>query len=388
MTKSAFAVREQGQSIWLDQIQRGMLASGEFQRLVAEDGVAGVTSNPTIFEKAITGSSDYDDALPALVSEGLSADEIFDRLACADLQQAADFLRPYHDQTGGTDGFVSWEVSPALANDAERTLADARRLWGLLDRPNAMIKLPGTRAGLIAIEQALYEGININITLLFAVERYEQVMAAYFSALERRQAEGKPLDRLRSVASFFVSRVDTLVDKQLTERIERAAPADRAALEALRSKAAIANAKVAYQRFVETFAGPRWQRLQAAGAAVQRPLWASTSTKDPRLPDTYYVDALIGPHTVNTLPLPVITAFNDHGTVARTVDSGQAEARRTLDALAAAGIDMTAVTDQLEREGVTSFAGSFESLRQGIEQKRTALIESGAARTPSAARPS
>ena len=374
MTKPAFAVREYGQSIWMDNITRGSLASGEFQQLVEEEGVIGVTSNPTIFEKAISGSDDYDDQLQELVGQDLSAGDIFDRLAVRDLQQAADMLRPYYDSTGGNDGFVSWEVSPELADDTEATIADVRRLWGLFDRPNAMIKIPATRAGLPAIEAMLYEGINVNITLLFSVARYEQVMEAYFSALERRVAEGRPVDRLRSVASFFVSRVDALVDRRLEERAQDASPAERERLLALRSQVAIANATMAYRRFQETFRGPRWEDLARHGAALQRPLWGSTSTKDPKLPDTYYVDNLIGPHTVNTIPPQTLKAFNDHGKVAPTLAAGMDRAQQTLDRLAEAGIDLVAVTDQLEVEGVKAFADSFVSLREGIEEKRARML--------------
>jgi transaldolase len=374
MTKPAFAVRDYGQTIWMDTIRRGWLKTGEFQRMVDDDGIAGVTSNPTIFEKAIGQSDEYDDELYDLARQGLDASAIFDRLASGDLRRAADILRSRYEETNGTDGFVSWEVSPELAYDTERTMADVRRLWGLFDRSNALIKIPGTRAGLPAIERMLYEGININITLLFSVERYEQVMEAYFSALERRVAEGKPIDRIRSVASFFVSRVDTLVDKMLDEKIKSAGPAERERLAALRGKVAIANAKVAYQRFKQTFQGRRWDALVMHNAALQKPLWASTSTKDPSLPDTYYVDNLIGPHTVNTVPPQTLEAFNDHGRVAATLEQGVDEAQATLDRLAEVGIDLTAVTDQLEVEGVKAFSESFASLRREIDRKRAAML--------------
>ncbi len=376
MTKPAIAVRELGQSIWVDNIHRGQLQSGEFQKLVDEEGVTGVTSNPTIFEKAIGGGSDYDEELSTLARQDMDTSAVFDRLAYADLSRAADVLRPYYDKVGGNDGFVSWEVSPEIAGDTAKTMEDARRLWGLLNRPNVMIKIPATREGLTAIEMCLYEGINVNITLLFAVDRYEQVMEAYMAALERRVAEGKPIDRLRSVASFFVSRLDTLVDKTLNARMAGATPEEQARLSALRSRVAIANAKVAYARFKDVFSSPRWQALESHGAAVQRPLWASTSTKDPSLPDTYYVDALIGPHTVNTLPPATLVAFNEHGTVAPTLEQGLEEAQQTLSRLAAVGIDIGALTDQLEREGVASFSDSFASLRKGIEDKRAKLLAS------------
>ena len=366
--KPAIAVRELGQSIWLDNIRRRTLTTGEFRRLMEEEGVAGVTSNPTIFEKAISAGDDYDDQMRELVARGLPADAIFEELAARDLQGAADILRPLYDRTGD-DGLVSMEVSPELANDTQGTVADVRRLWALLDRPNVMIKIPGTAEGLPAIEQMLAEGININITLLFSVQRYEQVMEVYLRALERRAAEGKPIDRIRSVASFFVSRVDTLVDKTLDARMADAVPQERERLAGLRSEAAIANAKLAYERFKIVFAGPRWEALRRQGAAVQRPLWASTSTKDPNLPDTYYVDALIGPHTVNTLPPATLDAYNDHGMVAATLEQGLDAAHETMRRLAAAGIDMAEVTQRLELEGVKAFADSFAQLRRGIEEK-------------------
>jgi transaldolase len=369
MTRNAIAVRELGQSIWLDQISRGLLNTGEFRRLVEQEGVTGVTSNPSIFEKAISSGNDYDAQLAALVDQGLSAEEVFVRLAARDLQEAADVLRPAFDAAGGGDGFVSFECNPDLANDTEGTMAEARRLWTLLDRPNALVKIPGTRAGLPAIEAMIAAGININITLLFSVQRYEQVMEAYMAGLERRLAEGKPIDRIRSVASFFVSRVDTLADKLMAERAEHASAAERRRLDGLRSRVAIANAKIAYQRFKETFRGPRWEALARHGAALQRPLWASTSTKDPSLPDTYYVDALVGPHTVNTVPLQTLAAFNDHGTATLTLEQGVDEAQEVLDRLAECGIDIVTVTDQLEVDGVKAFSDAFASLLSGIETK-------------------
>jgi transaldolase len=349
------------------------LLSGTFRRLVDEEGVSGVTSNPTIFEKAISAGDEYDPQIAELDAATISPNEVFVRIATRDLQEAADILRPRYERTGGNDGFVSFECDPDLAHDTERTIAEARRLWAALDRPNAMIKIPGTRAGLPAIEQMLYEGLNINVTLLFSVTRYEQVMEAYLAALERRGAEGKPIGHIRSVASFFVSRVDTLVDKKLAEKAKFAGEAERARLAALRSQVAIANAKVAYQQFTRVFRGPRWEALARQGAVVQRPLWASTSTKDPSLPDTYYVDALIGPQTVNTVPLATLEAFNDHGTVAPTLEAGVREAQDTLDRLAELGIDIVAVTDQLEVEGVQAFSTSFAHLLRSIEEKRMRL---------------
>ena len=373
--KPAFAVQQLGQSIWLDNISRGVLQDGTFERLIREEGVTGVTSNPTIFEKAITGSADYDAALRRLVGEGAAPGEIFEALADDDLRRAADLLRPVYDRTDGADGFVSIEVSPALADDTQASVEEARRLWSALDRPNVMVKIPGTRAGLPAIEQALSEGININITLLFAVERYEQVMAAYLAALERRLAAGQPLDRIASVASFFVSRVDTAVDRIVDAKARALTDgAERERWLALRGRIAIANAKVAYQRFKPVFAGERWERLRAAGARVQRPLWASTSTKDPAYRDVYYVETLIGPHTVNTLPPQTLQAFNDHGKAEPTLERDLEAADAALRELAALGADLAQVTEQLEREGVDSFAKSYDSLMAGIAAKRDAIL--------------
>jgi len=374
--KAAVAVRALGQSIWIDNIRRNQLSDGAFRGLVEDEGVTGVTSNPTIFEKAIAAGNDYDAGLRALVGEGTLPAEIFASLALDDLRAAADLLRPIYDRTAGRDGFVSCEVSPGRAHDTEGTIEEARRLWTRLDRPNAMIKIPGTRAGLPAIEQALFEGININITLLFSIARYEDVIEAFLRALERRVDAGLPVDRIASVASFFVSRVDTAVDKEIDTRLAAATDeAERARLQALRGNAAIANAKLAYQRFKASFAGERWTRLEAAGAHIQRPLWASTGTKDPAYSDVYYVDNLIGPHTVNTLPPQTLAAFNEHGVVAPTLEAGVAEARATLRELAALGIELDDVTDRLEGEGVASFVKSFDDLLGSLATKRDAVLK-------------
>jgi transaldolase/glucose-6-phosphate isomerase len=309
------------------------------------------------------------------VGEGAAPVEIFDALAAKDLQDAADMLRPVYDRTNGGDGFVSAEVSPLLANDTEATIREARRLWAMLDRPNVMIKIPGTREGLDAIEECLAEGININITLLFSVDRYEEVMERYVIALERRLHAGEPIDRIASVASFFVSRVDTAVDRIVDARLKDLPEgAERDRWQALRGTIAIANAKVAYQTFKRYFSGDRWERLAERGARVQRPLWASTGTKDPAYSDVYYVEALIGPHTVDTLPPQTLAAFNDHGRVAPTLEQGVGEARAHLAELAALGVSLHDITDQLEREGVQSFAASFESLMAAIAAKRDALL--------------
>lgn len=351
-----------GQSVWYDYIRRGELVSGEFQRLI-EMGVLGVTSNPTIFERAIAHSDDYDDAMRRLVAEGCTVQETYEALALEDIGRAADMLRPVYDQTEGQDGYVSLEVDPHLAHDTRRTISEARRLFHTLGRPNVLIKVPATPAGIPAIETLIGEGININITLIFSLQQYEAVVGAYLAGLEKLAAENGDLSRVASVASFFVSRVDTAVDKLLEARGNTD----------LLGKTAIANSKVVYARFKELFDGERWERLAARGARVQRPLWASTSTKNPNYPDTLYVDNLIGPHTVNTMPPQTLEATLDHGRVALTIEVGLDEARAQLAALAEVGIDLDEVTQQLQDDGVAAFAKSFDSLMEAIAQKREQL---------------
>ncbi len=361
-----------GQSIWLDFIERGMVRSGELQRLV-DEGVAGVTSNPTIFQQAIAKSDAYSDDLRSLLAsagDGNDAKAVFEALAVADIQAAADVLRPVYDRAQGHDGFVSLEVAPTLAYDTEATVAEARRLHGLVDRPNLMVKVPATEEGIDAIRQLIADGININVTLIFSLERYAAVKEAYMQGLEERMAAGKAVDRVASVASFFVSRVDSNVDARL-EEIALDQPNKASEARALQSRAAVANAKLAYRQFEEKFAGDRWQALANAGARVQRPLWASTSTKNPALPDLMYVDTLIGPHTVNTMPPATLDAFRDHGTVARTVDTGVDVAAADIAALEGLGVSMQLVTDELEREGVEKFAKSFAELLETIEARRS-----------------
>jgi transaldolase len=365
-----FRLTAAGQSVWLDCIRRGILDDGELERMIRESVLRGVTSNPTIFEQAIGGSDDYDAALEELTDGDLAANEIFEHLAVDDIRRAADLFRPIYDESEGADGYVSLEVSPELADDTEATLDEARRLWQAVDRPNLMIKVPGTEAGIPAVEQLLLEGKNVNVTLLFSLEDHGRVMEAYLTALERRAAEGLPIDRVASVASFFISRVDSAVDALLEERIQEAddaAEADR--LRALRGRAAIANAKLAYRAFREAFGGERFARLQEKGARVQRPLWASTSTKNPEYRDVVYVEELIGPDTVNTMPLATVQAFADHGEVRRTVDQDVGRAERELEALADAGIDMAVVTAKLQEEGVQKFADSFRSLIETVRKK-------------------
>ncbi|HUO75006.1 MAG TPA: bifunctional transaldolase/phosoglucose isomerase [Solirubrobacteraceae bacterium] len=355
------ALTAAGVSVWLDQIRRSLVEGGELQRMVTQESLRGVTANPSIFEKAILGSSDYDEDLKGLAKRDLDAQAIYEHLAIRDVQLAADVLSNVHREAGGRDGFVSLEVAPDIAHETERTIEAARRFWQAVDRPNLMIKIPGTPEGVPAIEQAIYEGINVNVTLLFAVEAYEQVAEAYLRGLERRQAEGKSLE-VNSVASFFVSRVDTKADKQL-EALGRAD---------LAGTAAVANARAAYRRFKTIFDGPRWEALRQAGAAVQRPLWASTGTKNPQYSDTKYVDELVGMHTVNTMPLATLLAVADHGVLSGP--TAEHDPEPALTALADAGIVMQQVTDELLTEGVQQFEDAMNRLLEGIDAQRAAVI--------------
>jgi transaldolase len=354
-----------GQSVWLDSISRDLIHSGDLQRLV-DQGLLGMTSNPTIFEKAITAGADYDDLLRQEAHAGKSPSQIFEALAVRDIQEAADVLRPLYDRLDGEDGYVSLEVSPHLAGDTEGTIAEAERLWKAVDRPNVMIKIPGTAAGLPAIAATLAKGINVNVTLLFDVDRYEAVTGAYLEGLERyaRSGGAHPLRRIASVASFFVSRVDTLVDGLLEEKPEG---------KSLMGLAAVANAKRAYGIFNRVFGGERFAPLKADGARVQRVLWASTSTKNPAYPDLKYVDSLIGPHTVNTVPQPTLEAILDHVVVTEALSEGMGEAEAQLEALKRAGIDMHAVGVKLEADGVALFAKSYDDLLAAIEKKASAV---------------
>ncbi len=358
------ALHDLGQSVWLDYLRRGMMRSGELQSLI-EDGLRGLTSNPTIFEQAIGGSGDYDDDLRALASSPSSDLEVFERLATEDVRQAADLFRPVYDATAGRDGFVSLEVSPTLARETEGTIADARRLWAEVDRPNLMIKVPGTKEGWPAIERLLTEGINVNVTLLFSLEHYRRVADAHVRALQARARAGKPIDRLASVASFFVSRVDTETDRRIEAR--------GGSVLDLRGKVAIANAQLAYAWFRELLQSADWQRLAAAGARPQRLLWASTGTKNPGYSDVLYVDSLIGPDTVNTMPPATLLLFQDHGTVRRTLADDPSEAHLVMDRLAAGGVDLTDVARELETDGIEKFTRSFEALLGVIGDKRKAL---------------
>jgi transaldolase len=357
-------IEAQGQSIWIDNLNRDLLDEGTMVRLVEEDGISGVTSNPTIFEKGMGGSDRYDDAFREALRETEEPQELFERLALNDVRDAADLLRPTFERTEGKDGYVSFELPAALANDAEGSIEQAVRLHGLIDRDNVLIKVPGTEAGVRAFEELTARGINVNVTLLFAVERYREIAEAFIHGLERRLDARDSIDRSASVASFFVSRVDIKVDAAL-EELGR---------EELRGRAAVANAKLAYEAFRELFSGERWERLAAAGANVQRPLWASTSTKNPDYPDTLYVDELIGPDTVNTMPDATIEAARDHATTERTVDRDVDAARELMRELEAAGVDLDdIVLRQLVDEGVQAFADSYDSLLETLERKSSEL---------------
>jgi transaldolase len=374
MTNPLRELEALGQSVWLDDIDREHLRSGRFERLINENGLSGATGNPTIFEHAIDHGTAYDEQMRQLIAQDKPAQAIYETLAMADVRHVADLLRPTYDRTNGQDGFVSIEVSPYLAQDTEGTLAEVRRFWHTIDRPNLMVKIPSTPAGVPAIRQALSEGININITLIFSIENYLQVAEAYLGALEERMSLGQDISRIASVASFFVSRVDVLVDKLLEERIKAVGmSAQQQKLKVLEGKAAIANARLAYQEFKRLFSEPRFAALSPRGARVQRPLWASTSTKNPAYRDVLYVEELIGPNTVNTMPLTTIESFREHGRVRLSIKDQLREAKAQLAALADVGIHYDQVTRQLQEEGVQKFTDSFHTLFQCIDKKRQML---------------
>ncbi len=359
---------EQGQSVWYDNIRRALLDSGEMADLI-DQGVTGVTSNPTIFEKAIAGSVDYDGALHELVEQKLEVAQIYEKLVLDDIGRTADLLRPIYDRTGGLDGFVSIEVNPMLAYDSQGTILEAKQLFKDLGRPNVMIKVPATKEGVAAVRALVAEGINVNVTLIFSIEHYAAVAEAYLAGLEDRLAAGASDLKVASVASFFISRVDTAVDRTLG-----GIGAGATAASELKGSAGIANAKLAYARFKEIYSGERWERLAASGARVQRPLWASTSTKNPTLPDTLYVDSLIGPETVNTIPPATLQSFIDHGTVLPSLENEVEAAEAHLERLAGIGLDLTSITDDLQEEGVAAFARSFEAMMNAIALKRERLL--------------
>jgi transaldolase len=368
-----------GQSYWLDNLTRQMITSGELAHWIHERGLHGITANPTTFRDALQ-SQDYDQHIKSLAAEGHSTNDIFETLLTEDVQQACDLLLDTYHDTDRLDGYVSLEVSPHLAYDGEATLAEARRYVERVNRPNLYIKIPATEAGIVAIEQLLYEGIPINITLLFSIQSYQGVIEAYLSALERRLTDHRPLEKVASVASFFVSRIDVLVDRLLLQRIPADDSGQRSAAAQLQGRAAIANAKLAYRTFQRTFTSERWRRLADAGARVQRPLWASTGTKNPAYRDVKYVEALVGRDTVNTMPEPTLRAFADHGlVVADAVEADVEEAERTMQQLEKAGVNFNCVTWQLEHEGVQQFVDAYDSALHALNEKHQRITSAGSA---------
>ncbi len=364
-------LHDAGVSIWLDFIDRTMLRNGDLQRRINEESLMGMTSNPTIFEKALAEGEAYDEQLRSAEGE-YTALELFELVATTDVRTACDIFREVYDRTNRYDGYVSIEVSPSAAHDAHATVSEVQRLWATVGRPNVMVKIPGTVEGAKAVRQSIANGINVNITLLFSIDAHKRVIDAYMAGLEDRVKDGKDIAQIHSVASFFVSRVDSEVDKRLDAAIA-ADPSKKAALEPLKGKAAIANAQLAYELFLKELETPRWKALAAKGATVQRPLWASTSTKNPAYRDVMYVEELIGPDTVNTMPPATIIAFKDHGNVVRTVDKDFAGARKTIDAIEAAGISIEDVTAKLLVDGLASFQKSFDTLLAGLAGKMKQL---------------
>jgi len=376
MTNPLIQLHELGQSPWYDNIDRTQLNAGEFQRMLKEDGILGVTANPTIFEKSISAGHSYDEQIADLISKGKSTDEIYEAVVIQDIRTVADLLRSVYDSSNGQDGYVSLEVSPELANDTEGTISEAKRFWKMVERPNLMIKIPATPAGIPAIYEVLRSGINVNVTLIFSIEAYRNVVDAYQRALEDLHSRGEDLSKIASVASFFISRVDTLVDKRLEDMAKGTTDAAKQQeLKALEGKAAIANARLVYQDFKKLFGTPGFEALKHAGAHVQRPLWASTSTKNPAYRDVMYVEELVGPDTVDTMPLETVKNFRDHGVVRSSIEDDIAGAKAALDSLESLGIHYEQVTQQLLDEGVQKFADSFHQLFAGIEGKKNAIAE-------------
>jgi transaldolase len=369
-------LKEIGQSVWLDNLSRKLIRSGELKRLIDQDGMSGVTSNPTIFQKAISGSADYDPSLRRMIDKGIKDEkERFLGLAMEDVSDAAGLLWPTYESAKGQDGFVSIEVSPDLAYDTDATISEARRLFSTLGKKNILVKVPGTKQGVPAIEQLTSEGINVNVTLLFSTERYEEIAEAYLKGLERRVSQGQPINEIASVASFFVSRVDTLTDKLLEARLSSAtSKAEKDKIASLFGKAAVANAKIAYKKYRSIFSGKRFLTLKAKGGHIQRILWGSTGTKNPKYSDIKYVEELIAPDSINTLPEATIKAFKDHGQAKITITDGLKEAEKLFAELKSIGIDIREVTDQLEKEGVQLFSDSFFALLKEIAKKKDLFL--------------
>lgn len=364
-------IKRAGQSLWYDNIERALLRDGTLAGMIERGEIRGITSNPSIFNKAISQSSEYDQDIKELTAQGLSRESIYESLAVKDIQAAADLFGPLFQESAGQDGYVSLEVDPFLANQTEETISEAIKLWGLVDRPNLMVKIPATRAGLPAITEVIAEGINVNVTLIFGLDRYQEVMDAYLAGLEKRTAAGKPIAGIASVASFFISRIDSKVDHRLRELLQNAAPAVGEEIKGLLGKAALASGKLAYELYQQNFGGAasRFGDLAELGAKPQRALWASTSTKDPAYPDTYYVDGLVGPGTVNTVPPKTLQAFLDHGQAAVTIEQGLEASREVFQKLGELGIDMNVVTQELEQEGVKAFADAFSALLDALDQR-------------------
>jgi transaldolase len=365
------ALESLGQSIWLDDLSRKALDTGELQRLIEQDGISGITSNPSIFEKALSSGDDYDEAIHALSPQHLNDEQIYQTLTVDDIRRAADLFRPQFDRLDGADGFVSLEVSPRLAHDTAGSVAEAHKLWDAVNRPNLFIKIPATREGLPAIRQLIGEGINVNITLLFGLGRYREVVEAYLAGLETLAAHGEPLAKVASVASFFLSRIDVLIDPML-EKLQTGNTASSVNVAALHGQVAIASAKVAYQIYKEIFGGQRFQSLAQLGARPQRLLWASTSTKNPAYSDVKYVEPLIGPSTINTMPLETINAYRDHGKPALQLDEGVQEAYAVLNGVNQAGLNLDTLTQQLENEGIEKFDKAYDKLLAGLHEKTPA----------------
>jgi transaldolase len=367
---------ETGQSYWLDNLTRGKITNGELKKRVEEQGLRGITSNPSIFNKAISAGQDYDGQISALVKEGKNPEQIYDALTIKDVQDACDILNPVYEESGGTDGFVSLEVPPYLARDTEGTMKEARRLFSAVGKQNCLIKIPGTKEGIPAIKQMLYEGININVTLLFSVDRYVEVAQAYISAIARRVAEGKPVDHVISVASVFISRIDVLTDQLLDQYIiPTGENKNTNQINLLSGRAGIATARLCYQKFKEIFIDEDWKKLEEKGAHVQRPLWASTSNKDPQYDDLRYVESLIGTNTVNTLPDETIAAFADHGSIKKdAIEQGLGQSNELFGELKKMGIDISFITQQLENEGVQKFTKSYNTLISNLADKRLKML--------------
>ena len=371
MTSLIQKLNQIGQSIWYDNIERKLLKDGTLEGMFNRGEIRGITSNPSIFNKAISQSDEYDAEIRSLTQESLSRDNVYERLAISDIQTAADLFRPLYDQTNGDDGYVSLEVSPYLAHDADQTISEANRLWNDVNRPNLMVKIPATKAGLPAITETIAAGINVNVTLIFCLDRYREVREAYLAGLEKRASAGKTVANIASVASFFISRIDTKVDKQLESLTKTATPEEKQRIERLMGKTAVASGKLAFRDYEDTFGdkGTRFGKLKPLGAKRQRVLWASTSTKNPAYPDTKYVEEMIGPLTINTVPPNTLEAFLDHGVVKRTIDQNVEAAHNVMAGLSGVGIDLDQATQDLEAEGVKSFADAYTSLLDSLQNR-------------------